>query len=148
VLRLQPEQSHRQPDLIVQVADGREHHLAYAAQSGSSQLFGRSLARRACDRDDRMTPARAVQAADLTERATRVCDDNQRQAGRRGGFRAGFDQRGGCALFLRLLEKRVTVMPLAAQRNVELPGLNRARIRDHALHAHGVVHCTQLPAAA
>ena len=131
----QAEQRERHADVVVEIADGRQHLRIPGgrAQDRGEHFLGGGLAVRAGDRDQRHGEAPAPRARQVAERAARVLRDQHghRQRGARGEER-GVDQRGRRAARRGGREERVAVESFAAQRDEQLAARHVARVGGHA----------------
>jgi hypothetical protein len=105
------------------------------AEDTGDQLLGGRLTVRARHRDDRNREAPAVIRGEKTERARRVLDQHQRYIGRHVVVERVHHQ-AGRAPGGRVGEERVTVEPIAADREEGFADAERSRIDGHARDRH------------
>ena len=133
MLRAQAQQSERQADVVVEVAERREHRLVACVppQDRSEHLLYGGLAVGAHDRDERRCKALPPVARKVAESQPRVLDHERRQRLLAGV--APVDHRRCGAARGSLREELVPVEALAAQRHEELPRAQLAAVRRYAL---------------
>ena len=134
----QAQHHERQANLVVEVADRREHRIGSEldTQDRCDHLLNCRLAVAADNHDDRQHETPAPERGEPSQGRQRIGDREQAAVpGKRSGAVSGDDRRDGAALE-RLGHEIVAVEALALERDEEITGLERARIGADAIEGN------------